>query len=46
MDVIKREAHISLLRCIFLVIGKAKKKEKGTSVVARWLYVKAWETEW
>ena len=30
-DVIKRRAHIILLRCIFLVIETAKKKEKGCS---------------
>jgi hypothetical protein len=29
----------------FLVLGTAKKKEKGTRVVARWLFVKAWGTE-
>ena len=30
----------------FLVIGTAKKKEKGTRVVARWLSVIEWGTEW
>ena len=30
----------------FSVIGMAKKKEKGTWVVAKWLSVTAWGTEW